>query len=281
MFSTTRGSSITAMTRIGLWQTGQRSGSTCQTRRIRPRRFFDGSLRSGCGRRDGHAGWGGFTHEINLRRGQAVGLVDEVTKRALQFQGFGGADLGGCAEKLKLGKQSTLRSLVHPPQYRYGGRESGNQKVEGAAVSGCFLPSPFFCSLRPCFLTPLVSAFRPPVSAFSFSAFQLFRFLLRPHVLESSSVRVKSLLLGFAIPYPTRSQSSNVRRVCCWRDMISIRRRTKWVKPCVGGLSPVIGPTYGLARLRPVYPSPFTLPARLVRWSVAQARPGPPSCAWR
>ena len=35
IFSTTRGSSITAMTRIGLWQMGQRRGAACQTRRIK------------------------------------------------------------------------------------------------------------------------------------------------------------------------------------------------------------------------------------------------------
>jgi hypothetical protein len=42
---------------------------------------------------------------------------------------------------------------------------------------GCqwqFLALLIFYSLRPCFLTPLVFAFRSPVSAFSLSAFQLF-----------------------------------------------------------------------------------------------------------
>ena len=34
-------------------------------------------------------------HEGNLRRGQAVGLVDQVAERALQFQGFGGEGAGG------------------------------------------------------------------------------------------------------------------------------------------------------------------------------------------
>jgi hypothetical protein len=33
---------------------------------------------------------------------------------------------------------------------------------------------------------------------------------------ESSSVTARSLLLGFAIPYSTRSQSSNVRWVGGW-----------------------------------------------------------------
>jgi hypothetical protein len=57
------------------------------------------------GRRDRHAGRGGFPHEINLRRGQGVGLVDEVAEGALQVHFFGGAGAGGRAEKLKLGKQ--------------------------------------------------------------------------------------------------------------------------------------------------------------------------------
>jgi len=36
-----------------------------------------------------------------------------------------------------------------------------------------------------------------------------------------------ALPLGFSLAYSTRSQSSNVRWVCCWRDVISIRRRTQ------------------------------------------------------
>jgi len=55
--------------------------------------------------RDGHAGQGGLPHQPNLRRGRAVGLVDEVAKHALYRQGFGGEGAGGRAEKLKLGKQ--------------------------------------------------------------------------------------------------------------------------------------------------------------------------------
>ena len=53
------------------------------------------------------------------------------------------------------------------------------------------------------------------------------------HVSESSSVAARSLLLGFSMAYSTRSQSSNVRWVCCWRDVISIRRRTLQVG-CLG-----------------------------------------------
>ena len=47
IFSTTRESSMTAMTRTGFWQTGQRSGSTCQTRRIK---FRTGGWACGAGR---------------------------------------------------------------------------------------------------------------------------------------------------------------------------------------------------------------------------------------
>ena len=50
---------------------------------------------SASGRRDGHAGRGGLPQEINLPRGQGVGLVDEVAERTLQFQSFGGEGAGG------------------------------------------------------------------------------------------------------------------------------------------------------------------------------------------
>ena len=36
-------------------------------------------------------------------------------------------------------KKAETAKAVHPPQSRYGVRESGNRKAEGAAVSGCFL----------------------------------------------------------------------------------------------------------------------------------------------
>src|SRR5208337_3886326 len=51
------------------------------------------------------------------------------------------------------------------------------------------------------------------------------RFTSLTQVLESKSVRARSLLLGFSMPYSTRSQSSNVRWICCWRPVRSIRRR--------------------------------------------------------
>jgi len=41
--------------------------------------------------------------------------------------------------------------------------------------------------------------------------FPLMRFASLTQGLESSSARARSLLLGFAMPYSIRSQSSNVR----------------------------------------------------------------------
>ena len=48
------------------------------------------------------------------------------------------------------------------------------------------------------------------------------------HASQSRSAKARSLLLGFSIVYSTSSQSSNARWVCCWRKVISMRRRTKW-----------------------------------------------------
>src|ERR1035438_8602959 len=56
------------------------------------------------------------------------------------------------------------------------------------------------------------------------------RFTSPTQVSESSSVAARSLLLGFSMAYSTRSQSSNVRWVWCWREVISIRSRTKWAQ---------------------------------------------------
>jgi len=57
-----------------------------------------------------------------------------------------------------------------------GKSENGHHKAEGTGVGGPFLPSPFACSSRPCFFTPLFFAFRfpPSGSRFQVSAFQLF-----------------------------------------------------------------------------------------------------------
>jgi hypothetical protein len=46
------------------------------------------------------------------------------------------------------------------------------------------------------------------------------RFASLTQVLESRSARARSLLLGFSTLYSTRSQSSNVRWVCWWREVI-------------------------------------------------------------
>ena len=89
-----------------------------------------------------------------------------------------------------------------------------------------FLALPIFLFLAPFFLN--APGFRFSLSALRFqvSAFQRFSFLLHTQVSESRSVTARSLLLGFSIAYSTRSQSSNVRWVCCWRDVVSFRRGT-------------------------------------------------------
>ena len=134
-----------------------------------------GSALAHAGMGDGHAGRGGFPHELNLRRGQGVGLVCEVAEGALQGQGFGGAGAGGCAEKLKLGKQKA---------------EIARRRARRSAAPACL---PIFLFLAPFFLTPLVCAFRFPPSGFSF--------LHSAQVSESSLATARSLLLGFSIAY--------------------------------------------------------------------------------
>ena len=71
------------------------------------------------GRRYGHSRRRCFPHEGDFRRGQGVGLVDEVAEGAPHGQGFsrGGAGGGGQAEKLKLGKQKAEipSRTVRPP----------------------------------------------------------------------------------------------------------------------------------------------------------------------
>jgi hypothetical protein len=93
-----------------------------------------------------------FPHQLDLRRRQGVGLVDEVAEGALKGQVVGG---------------------------------------EGAAVSGSFLPSPSSVFLAPWFLNA-----------------PGFRFALSP--------------LWFQLF--VSCQSSNVRGVCCWREVIAGRR---------------------------------------------------------
>jgi hypothetical protein len=83
-----------------------------------------------------------------------------------------------------------------------------------------FLALPIFLFVAPLFHN--APGFRFALSAlrFQFSAFQHFSFLLHAQVSESSSATARSLLLGFAIAHSNRSQSSNVRWVCCWREVI-------------------------------------------------------------
>jgi hypothetical protein len=57
--------------------------------------FSAGSARGQPGGGMGMRGGGGSLHEINLRQGRAVRLLDEVTEGALQFQGFGGEGADG------------------------------------------------------------------------------------------------------------------------------------------------------------------------------------------
>jgi hypothetical protein len=78
--------------------------------------------------------------EIRVGRG----LVDEVAEGALEVQGFGGEGAGVRAEKLKFGKQSTLRSLA---------TEDGKAEIRArgsAAVPcpGCALPHLLRCRNR-------------------------------------------------------------------------------------------------------------------------------------
>ena len=108
-------------------------------------------------------------------------------------------------------------------------RRTGKRKSQGGGRGGqrLLLALPTILFLAHLFLN--APGFRFPLSALRFqvSAFQRFSFLLHTQASESSSVTTRSLLLGFSIAYSTRSQSSDVRWVCCWREVISIRRRTK------------------------------------------------------
>jgi hypothetical protein len=74
-------------------------------------------------------------------------LVDQVAELVLQFQGFGGEGEGGRAEKLKLGKQSTLRILASED----GLRRTGKRKSQGGGHSGqrLLFALPIFLSLAP------------------------------------------------------------------------------------------------------------------------------------
>lgn len=47
---------------------------------------------------------------------------------------------------------------------------------------------------------------------------------------EPSSATASSLLLGHSMSYASRGHSSGVRGVCCRRDVVAIRRGTKWIQ---------------------------------------------------
>ena len=83
-------------------------------------------------------------HEINLRRGKAVGLVDEVAQDALQFHSFGGEGAGGFV----------------------GAGVFGARSVEAGGGQQQFLALPIFL-----FLAEWFSALGFLLSAFSVSAF--------------------------------------------------------------------------------------------------------------
>jgi hypothetical protein len=133
---------------------------------------------------------------------------------------------GGWAEKLKLGRQSTLRSTATEDGLRRTGKRKSHGGGRGAQRQ--FLALLIFLFLAPFFLK--ASGFRFPLSALRFlvSAVQRFSFWLQTRVLESRLITARSCLLGFLIAYSTRSEPSRVRWVCCWRDVILITRRTNW-----------------------------------------------------
>jgi hypothetical protein len=58
----------------------------------------------------------GFLHELSLRRGQAVGLIDEVAEGTLPFQGFGGAGASDGACVFVPQRVKPLRSAFFLPR---------------------------------------------------------------------------------------------------------------------------------------------------------------------
>jgi hypothetical protein len=92
-------------------------------------------------------------------------LVDEVAEGAFHGQGFGCGGAGGRAEKLKLGKQKA--EIARP-----GAQRSAAPSCPPHLPVPCALISHFSLSAFP--ISAFVPAFRPPVSGFRLSAFQLF-----------------------------------------------------------------------------------------------------------
>jgi hypothetical protein len=79
----------------------------------------------------GMLGRGGLPHQGNLRRGQGVGLVDEVAERALQFQGFGGEDAGGRAERLVRSEKTCVSEGESPSSLEARLPEFGTKVMNG------------------------------------------------------------------------------------------------------------------------------------------------------
>ena len=134
----------------------------------------------------------------------------------------------GCAG----GRYTTIRGYPHaggghgPKSKNLGNQKTDiiRQRARGSAAPSCppHLPVPrVLASSRRCFS---LTAFHPPAPGFRF---QPFSFLPHTQMSESSSATARSLLPGFLISHSIHSQSSNVRWVCCWRDVVPIRRRTK------------------------------------------------------
>ena len=135
--------------------------------------------------------------ELPSRRGEGVGLVDEVAEGTLQVQGFGGEGAGGfdgagvlVAQRVKAGGGlvSIVRTCSCSDALHVGhpgvGIEVGHGEKLVAGLFDRVFPAPDVSPINP---SAWISAFCFLLSAFF------------PHM----------------------------RWVCCWRDVISIRRRTK------------------------------------------------------
>ena len=94
---------MTARTRIGFWQTGQRNGATCPPRKIRSRHRLEGSLTGGGGEYPGRrtATSGGRPRWRAIAQAEWVKKLKRVSNLWLQEQGSDYADFqwqGGYAD---------------------------------------------------------------------------------------------------------------------------------------------------------------------------------------
>src|ERR1035437_3038117 len=142
----------------------------------------------------------------------------EVAEGALQFQGFGGEGAGRHAEKLELGKQSTLRSTATED----GKAEIPRRRAQRSAAPSCppHLRGP--CTaihqdlrrLRKSLVHPARRLFA--IGYFLSSVAALPRWALAPGFrLPLSPLRFQLSAFCFLL----RGQSSNVRWVCYWREV--------------------------------------------------------------